>query len=77
MSVHKIFRERLRATAKERGRGIYKQIAYKSGYTDGYIRGLANSGRNPTIGAVWAIAEALEVNPHYLLGGTDDPTQLQ
>ena len=76
MTVHQILRERLRAITRQRGRGIFKQIAFKSGYSDSYIRGLVSSRRNPTIGAVWAIADALEINPFYLLGGTDDPSKL-
>lgn len=68
MTVHTIFRDRLSEVLAELGRGAMKELAYKSGYSAGYIRGLAANGRNPTIGAVWAIAQALDVCPFWLLG---------
>lgn len=69
MSIHETFRTRLKSVLKTGKHGYQKEIADKSGYSPSYIRGLASSSRNPTIGAVWAIADALEINPFYLLGG--------
>lgn len=69
MSIHYTFRDRLRIALKADGRGALKRVSLKSGYSDGYIRGLAsNHPRNPTLGTVWALADALDVDPLWLLG---------
>lgn len=73
MNVHETFRTRLREVTKARGRGTYKQVAIKSGYSEGYIRSMVSGNRNPTIGAIWAVADALDISPFYLLGAVADP----
>lgn len=71
MTVNQIMRARLRK-AIDASRLPLKTVSSRSGYSASYIAGLA--GRrvgapcNPTIGAVWALARALEVDPIWLLG---------
>lgn len=69
MSIHYTFRDRLRIAMKNHGRYALKNVSLKSGYSPGYVRGLySNNPRNPTIGAVEAIADALGVDVLWLLG---------
>ena len=69
MSIHYTFRDRLKIAMKNYGRYALKNVSLKSGYSPGYVRGLySNNPRNPTIGAVEAIAGALNVDPLWLLG---------
>ena len=71
MSVHDTLRVRLREALKASHLPL-KAVADRSGYTPGYVRAIAGRStrdqRNPTIGAVWAIAGALGVDPLWLLG---------
>ncbi len=71
MSVHETFARRLKqalATA-----GPLKVTAARSGYSRGYISALAQGhDSNPTLGTVWALAGALNVDPLWLLGADVD-----
>ncbi len=71
MSVHLTIRRRL-AEAMQARRLTAREVAERSGYSAYYVRGVQR-GRygNPTIGAVWALAGALEVDPGWLLGLDD------
>ena len=66
MTVHAILRTRLREALDASPLNL-KTISHRSGYSSGYITSLTRS-RNPTVGAVWAIAGALGVDPLWLLG---------
>jgi transcriptional regulator with XRE-family HTH domain len=69
--VHATLRERLNE-ALDRHPDHIKVIAERAGYNREYVASLAGrrKGRtfSPTIGAVWAIAGALGVDPLWLLG---------
>lgn len=68
MSVYNIFRQRLIVAINNSGLSLDK-IGYLSGYSANYIRRLKNGHMsNPTISLVWSLADALEVNPYWLLG---------
>lgn len=71
MSVHEAFIQRLRQALASAG--PLKVTAARSGYSAGYISSLVH-GRvsNPTIGTVWALAGALDVDPLWLLGANVD-----
>lgn len=74
MNVSAVFRERL-ATCRKSARRSIDSVAHESGYSRTYLRRLERGDQaNPTICAVWAIAEALDTTPQYLLGLTDQPT---
>lgn len=46
-----------------------EQLSEKAGYCASHIRRLRNgSGNNPTIEGLWSLAEALDVNPYWLMG---------
>lgn len=70
-NVHAILRDRLRKALSEAPGGL-SRVSATSGYSKGYIAALAGRSvrqqNNPTIGAVWAIAGALGVDPFWLLG---------
>lgn len=75
-SVHHTLRRRLRE-AIERDDRTLTDIAKAAGYTPGYLSSLAGGqvsrGRlNPTVGALWAIADTLGVDPLWLLGGGEE-----
>lgn len=67
MTVNQTFRQRLGEVLRERG--AVKRVAHRAGYSEYYIKSL-RCGRqsNPTISVVWALADALEVEPAWLLG---------
>lgn len=45
------------------------EVAEKIGVNQGYMSALeGGKGENPTVGVVYALAEALDVSPAYLLG---------
>ena len=68
MTVNDVFRERLLAAVKDSGLSMDK-IGYLSGYSPNYILRLKNGHMsNPTISLVWAVANALDVSPYWLLG---------
>ena len=67
-SVHLTLARRLRHAMLAQPRQS-KQVAARAGYSDGYLRSLMCGEGNPTIGAVWALAEALDADPLWLLGG--------
>jgi transcriptional regulator with XRE-family HTH domain len=71
VNVHDTLRVRLREALEASPLNL-KAVADRSGYTAGYIRAIAGRStrdqRNPTVGAVWAIAGALDVDPLWLLG---------
>lgn len=71
MTVNQIMRARLREAIASSKLPL-KTVSSRSGYSPNYIAALAGrrAGRpcNPTIGAVWALARALEVDPMWLLG---------
>ena len=72
MTVHATLHKRLREALDASDLNL-KTIAHRAGYSSGYITSLAPRSkhmqpRNPTIGAVWAIAGALGVDPLWLLG---------
>lgn len=71
-SVHDTLQQRLSETLKAHPDTL-RVIAKRSGYSSSYISALAGHthGRqqnNPSVAAVWAIAEALGVDPLWLLG---------
>jgi transcriptional regulator with XRE-family HTH domain len=62
-----IFRERLNEALQERP--SWKVMESKSGYSEAYIRKLANGVRaNPTYACVLSLAATLNVSPTWLLG---------
>ena len=69
MNVHATLRKRLRYAVDLDPRSS-KTIAMRAGYSEGYLSGLINghNNGNPTIGAVWALAGELGVDPLWLLG---------
>ena len=79
-NVHTVLRDRL-AQALAASPDNLKTVAHRAGYTPGYISAMAGRGaryqRNPTIGAVWAIAEAVGADPLWLLGADSYPQGLQ
>lgn len=70
-----LLRLRLDAAMRLRNMGV-TDLAKRSGYEAGYISSLRKGRRNnPTLAAVWALAGALEVEPLWLLGGPDAPSE--
>lgn len=71
MSIHDTFVKRMRYAVDMDPRSS-KTIARRAGYSEGYLSALTGrgsaKGRNPTIGAVWALAGELGVHPLWLLG---------
>lgn len=71
-NVHATLQQRLSATLKAHPDPL-RVIAKRSGYSASYIAALAGhrtsrQQNNPSVAAVWAIAEALGVDPLWLLG---------
>jgi transcriptional regulator with XRE-family HTH domain len=76
MSVHATFSDRLGEALRMRGQTL-KGLSRVSGYNTSYLCRLrAGDKANPTVGAVWALASALDVSPFWLLGGDDEPGDL-
>lgn len=71
VTPHNIFRKRLRECRQLARRSI-DSVSFESGYSRSYIARLERGEKaNPTIHAVWCIAEVLGVQPAYLLGLED------
>lgn len=76
MSVHLTFSKRLGEAMRMRGQTL-TGLSRVSGYNTSYLCRLRSGAQaNPTVGAVWALASALDVNPFWLLGGDDEPGDL-
>lgn len=70
--VHASMRKRLRKALDDSPETL-NAISKHAGYDPSYVGGLANGKKtNPTIGALWAIAGALNVKPGWLLGLEDE-----
>jgi transcriptional regulator with XRE-family HTH domain len=62
------FQERIRSTRKARNMSL-QDVADASGFTKSHVWELERgSSRNPTVRAVWSLANALGVSPAWLLG---------
>jgi len=71
-NVHAILQQRLSESLRSHPDTL-RVISKRSGYSGSYISSLAGHTtsrrqNNPSIAAVWAIAEALGVDPLWLLG---------
>lgn len=71
-SIHATLQTRLREALAASPDSL-EAIARRAGYSPGYVRALAGRSAtrqqsNPTVAAVWAIAEAARVDPLWLLG---------
>lgn len=62
------FQERIRSTRKARNMSL-QDVADASGFTKSHVWELERGrSRNPTVRAVWSLANALGVSPAWLLG---------
>lgn len=67
-ATQRVIRDRIR-DAIESSSLPSREVARISDYSAAHIRRLRNGrGTNPTIAGIWTLAEALKVNPHWLLG---------
>lgn len=71
-NVHAILQQRLSESLRSHPDTL-RVISKRAGYSTSYISSLAGHltnrrQNNPTVAAVWAIAEALGVDPLWLLG---------
>ena len=82
-AVQKTIRDRIGEAIGSSGLPSHK-AAGMSGYSPAHLRRLRNGeGKNPTIAGIWSLAEAMNVNPHWLLGspyvtkytGIEDPQE--
>lgn len=70
------FQQRI-ASTREARRMTLQELADASGFTKSHVWELERgSSRNPTVRAVWSLAEALGVSPAYLLGLDDGESKL-
>lgn len=67
-ATKQIVRDRIREATADM-RVTSDKLAETSGYSANYLRRIKTDGTcNLTISGVWALANALDVNPHWLLG---------
>lgn len=74
-NVYDTLAKRLRY-AIDLDRRSLSDVARASGYSTGYISALYRkhgTTANPSVGAIWAIADALNVDPLWLLGSDRHP----
>ena len=48
-----------------------RALSMKAGQSEGYVAGILNVGKEPTIGPLMAMCEVLKVSPAYILLGID------
>lgn len=64
------WRTRLKAALKDKKRSA-RAVSMKAGAAEGYVSGILNDGKEPTIGMLMAVCDAVPVSPIYVLLGID------